>query len=108
MSQTTENYIALLLSNVTTTFFADEDNLNVHESTSELTSSDNDDDENSFLASDNFKHAALILFYSLIIVLSIFGNTFVVRVMCRASPTTTNMLIINLAISDLLLTSFNM
>lgn len=68
---------------------------------------------------EGLKHGLLIFFYGIIIVLSLIGNTLVCRVLLCAKrsayPTlnlstgtgTSKLLIVNLAVSDLLLTCFN-
>jgi len=61
--------------------------------------------------SEHLGNTILVLAYSLIVLVSCIGNVFVFRVITSMSPsartTTTNMLILNLATSDLLLTTFN-
>lgn len=66
-------------------------------------------EEDSSLTSEQLSNAALVFAYSLIVLVSLFGNLFVCRVMLSltSSRTTTNVLIFNLAVSDLLLTTFN-
>lgn len=59
------------------------------------------------LISEHASNVILVFVYSLIVIVSLFGNIFVCRVMLTSARTTTNMLIVNLAISDLLLTTFN-
>ncbi|XP_067125318.1 G-protein coupled receptor 83-like [Centruroides vittatus] len=55
------------------------------------------------------REAVIIFFYSLIIVISIFGNSLVCNVVCRKwrFKTSTQIFIINLSISDLLMTVLN-
>ncbi|XP_054156797.1 G-protein coupled receptor 83-like [Oppia nitens] len=55
------------------------------------------------------RNAALVFFYSLIIVVSLAGNLLVCKVLydLKESRTTTNVLIVNLAVSDLMLTVLN-
>ena len=63
----------------------------------------------SFL-SEEVSNLILVIFYSFIVLMSLLGNCFVCRVMLTlkgSNRTTTNMLILNLALSDLLLTTFN-
>ena len=69
----------------------------------------NSDDDNALITSEQLSNLALIVAYSLIVIVSLFGNIFVCRVMMglTRSRTTTNVLIFNLAVSDLLLTTFN-
>ena len=56
------------------------------------------------------KNAVVLLFYSLIIFVSLFGNLLVCYIILskqRLRSRTTNILILNLTVSDLLLTLFN-
>ena len=58
--------------------------------------------ENDSLISEELSNAILVLVYSLLVFVSLFGNTFVCRVMMTLSgnnKTTTNLLILNLAFS---------
>ena len=60
--------------------------------------------------SDLIKNVFIILFYSLIIVISLFGNFLVVKVILfgkKKMLTTTNLLIVSLAFSDIVMTAFN-
>ena len=58
---------------------------------------------------ENVRNAILIIIYTVIIIVSLFGNSVVLKIMLsRNTPrTATNLLIVNLAFSDLLLTCFN-
>ena len=84
------------------------------ESTSTLpitdASSQSDLNESMF-SSENIWNILLVSSYSLIVLVSLFGNIFVCRVMIALlvgnGRNTTNILIFNLAIADLLLTCFN-
>ncbi|KAJ6222905.1 hypothetical protein RDWZM_001450 [Blomia tropicalis] len=58
---------------------------------------------------ESFRNTFLIFCYSLIVILSLFGNGLLIPVMLskNSTRTLTNMLIVNLAVADLLLTLFN-